>query len=189
MVLSAVFVSPVFLGFGLIGFAVTIFCIVDIARRPAYAWTGSGQSKSLWLVLVIVGHFLCWFIMDLVYLLAIRPKVAAAQTGGGPMGGGPGGYGGGPYGGGQYGGGQYGGGQYGGGQYGGGQSYSAPSPGQYGGGQYGAPSPGQYGGGQPPTGSGAPGPAPTPPPPPGWYPDPGGSGHPRYWDGKAWAQG
>jgi len=184
---ATIIVNPVFIVFGLIGLAVTIYCIVDILRRPDWAWQSSGQSKVLWVVLVIVGHFLCWLIMDLIYLLAIRPKVVAAQGSGGP----PGGYGGGGYGGGSSYGGSPG---YGGSAgYGGSPGYGAP--GGYG--QPGAPS-GGYG-----TPGGYPTPTPPPPrvapaapaqppasgalPPPGWYPDPGGSGQPRYWNGQAWS--
>src|ERR1700722_14456720 len=88
-------VSPALIGFGLVGLVVTIFCIVDIARRRQYTWQSAGQNKVLWLVLVIIGHFFCWLVMDLIYLLAIRPKVAAETIAGGGQYGGSGQYGGG----------------------------------------------------------------------------------------------
>ena len=169
MILSAVFYfSPAFLIIGLIGLAVTIYCIVDIARRPDWAWQAAGQNKVLWLVLTIVGHFLCWVIFDVIYLAAIRPKVVAAGSGGAPpMGGGYGT----PYGGGY---------PSPGGGYGSPPGYGPPPSG------YGTPS--GYGG---PTG-GYPTPPPPPAspnsPPPGWYPDPAGSGQPRYWNGQSWME-
>ena len=200
MILSAV-LGPDFLIviLGLAALGISIWAVVDVLRRPEWAFQAANQTKTLWVVLTIVGIFVCSPVIGLVYLIGFRPKVAAAQ-GGGP----PGGYGGGQYGGGQpYGG--YGG--YGGpgsGPYGatGQPQYGGTAGGQYGGtgaGQWGTSSPGQYpGGGGAVYGSGQPyqtpsGAAPPPPPapqaapPPGWYPDPAGSGQPRYWDGKAWA--
>ena len=181
----------------LIGPILSIIAIVDVVRRPDWAWQASGQNKTLWLVLTIVGIFLCGIVLGPVYLLAIRPKLAAAQQGGSAGVGG-----------------SFGGGQYGGGQYGGGGQFGA---GQYGsgtGGQYGGPTPtgGDFGYGgastpppppppgfapppPPPPGFAPVGSAPPPPPPlptagspaPGWYPDPAGSGQPRYWNGQSWS--
>jgi hypothetical protein len=178
--------SPGFLLLGLVALGVTIFALVDVLRRPEWAWRAAGQNRTLWLVLTIVALFfgLLGLIVDLIYLLSIRPKVAAAQNRGGPTGGSDYGT---PYGTGGYGSTGY-------------PSYppgpTAPGPAGYppAPGGYGTPpAPPGYGTPPPPPGYGAPGgytppPAPAAAPPPGWYPDPAGSGHPRYWNGQSWAE-
>jgi hypothetical protein len=72
--------------FGLIPLALTLWGIIDTATRPDWAFIQSHQNKPLWLVLQIVGFFLCLgWIVSIVYLASVRPKVAAAQAGyGGP---------------------------------------------------------------------------------------------------------
>ncbi len=91
MVLAVAPIVQILLVLGLTaGLAFTIFCIVDIVRRPQWAWLAAGKEKALWLALTFFGYFLCWIIMDIVYVAAIRPKVAAAQRGGPPAGGGDG---------------------------------------------------------------------------------------------------
>jgi len=169
MVAAIFYSNPGFLFLSLIAVAISVWAIVDAARRPDWAWQASGQNRTLWLILNVVGLFVCGLVIGLVYLLGIRPKVAQAEAAGGPPGGG--GYGAAPYVGGQYG---------------------APSP--YIGGPYGNPAP--YGGappnspafGAPPYGGiGQDAPPPPPGPPPGWYPDPAGSGQTRYWNGVAWS--
>jgi hypothetical protein len=67
---------------GLIPLAVTIWGIVDAASRPDWAWQRSGQSKVLWVVLQVVGIFVCLgWIISIVYLAAIRPQIARNQQG------------------------------------------------------------------------------------------------------------
>lgn len=65
---------------GLVPFALTVWGIVDAASRPDWAWQRSGQSKALWVVLQVVGLFVCLgWILSIVYLTAIRPQVVRYQ--------------------------------------------------------------------------------------------------------------
>jgi len=62
-------------------FVFQIICIIDTTKYPDSAWASAGQSKSTWLILTIVGLFVC-FLVSLYYWFAVRPKVRAAA----PMG-------------------------------------------------------------------------------------------------------
>ena len=57
----------------------SIWALVDALSRPAWAFRASGNNKTLWVVLEAVGLVVCGLILSLVYLIAIRPRVAAAQ--------------------------------------------------------------------------------------------------------------
>jgi Protein of unknown function (DUF2516) len=67
---------------GLVPLALSIWGIVDAASRPEWAWQRAGQSKVLWIVLQVVGIFVCLgWILSIVYLASIRPQVAQNQQG------------------------------------------------------------------------------------------------------------
>lgn len=154
-----------FLVLGLIGPIISIWALVDAIGRPEWAWQASGQSKTLWVVLNVIGILLCGIVIGLIYLVGVRPKVAMAERGGGMGAGGM-----------PYGGSGYGSSGYDGAGYGGTQGYGG-SPG--------------YGWMPPPTSSPPPPPPQAPPPsgvPAGWYPDPSGGGGLRYWNGSAWTE-
>jgi hypothetical protein len=72
------------LSLGVVPFALLVWGIVDASSRPAWAWQQSGQNQTLWIVLMVVGLFMCVVgaALALVYLLAIRPQVASQQIGG-----------------------------------------------------------------------------------------------------------
>jgi hypothetical protein len=67
---------------GLVPLALSIWGIVDAASRPEWAWQRAGQSKVLWIVLQVVGIYVCLgWILSIVYLASIRPQVAQNQQG------------------------------------------------------------------------------------------------------------
>jgi hypothetical protein len=66
-----------------VGLALTLWALIDACTRPAAAFRAAGQNKTLWIILPIIGFFLFSIVgavLGLVYLLAIRPKVAAVQA-------------------------------------------------------------------------------------------------------------
>ena len=67
--------------FGLVPLAIAIWAIVDIAQRSDSEFQAIGQTKTTWLLLVVLLTFLCGLpgaIIAVVYLLAIRPKFVRA---------------------------------------------------------------------------------------------------------------
>jgi len=61
--------------------AFSIWALVDVLVRPDAAWEQSGQTKVVWAAVVALTIPLCLVgtVIALVYLIAIRPQVAAAQ--------------------------------------------------------------------------------------------------------------
>ena len=55
---------------------------IDAARRSDASFGAAGQNKVLWVLLQLVGVFLCviGLVLGIVYFVAIRPKVAAADA-------------------------------------------------------------------------------------------------------------
>ena len=65
-----------------LGLVFPIWGIVDAAGRPDAAWARAEQSKTLWIVLQAVGMLVCFgWILAVIYLAVIRPKVRAAEGG------------------------------------------------------------------------------------------------------------
>lgn len=63
--------------------AVSLWALLDIARRPAWAWGLSGRNRIGWLVAVLVGmcSVLGGLLISGYYLLRVRPAVADAEEG------------------------------------------------------------------------------------------------------------
>jgi hypothetical protein len=70
---------------GVAPLALGINALVDSTRRPDDEWARARQNKTLWVVLIAVGFVLCavGLVIDLVYLLSIRPQLdrVAARPG------------------------------------------------------------------------------------------------------------
>jgi predicted membrane protein len=61
----------------LIFWAVPIYAIVDVARRPDEVWAATSNSKGLWILLLLLFGILA----ALVYFVVVRPRlIVAAQA-------------------------------------------------------------------------------------------------------------
>ena len=64
-----------------------IWAAIDAGTKPRWAFERAGQNQTLWIVLPLVGIFLCGLITlvaGIMWFASIRPKVMAAASGGSP---------------------------------------------------------------------------------------------------------
>ena len=63
--------------------ALTVWALLDAARRPEWAWALAGRRRVVWMAAILFGTFalVVGLVISLVYLLRVRPEVAAAETG------------------------------------------------------------------------------------------------------------
>lgn len=68
---------------GLIPISLSLWALLDCARRPAWAWALAGRSQLIWLGAILFGVFLLIFgvAISAWYLLRIRPEIAAVEAG------------------------------------------------------------------------------------------------------------
>lgn len=65
----------------------SVWALLDCARRPAWAWALSGRNRAGWMAAILLGILsvvggmvvACW------YLLRVRPAVAGAEDGRFPL--------------------------------------------------------------------------------------------------------
>lgn len=63
--------------------ALTLWSVIDVARRPQWAWALAQRSQLAWMAALLFGAFtvLGGLALSLWYLAKVRPFVAAAEDG------------------------------------------------------------------------------------------------------------
>jgi hypothetical protein len=63
--------------------ALSLWALLDCARRPAWAWALAGRRQVVWMAVILLGFLsvVGGIVVSAVYLLRIRPQVGAAEEG------------------------------------------------------------------------------------------------------------
>lgn len=63
--------------------ALTVWALLDAARRPEWAWALAGRRRVVWLAAILFGAMtlLVGVVVSGVYLLRVRPEIDAAERG------------------------------------------------------------------------------------------------------------
>ena len=61
----------------------SMWALLDCARRPAWAWALAGRNRAGWMAAILVGilAMVGGLVISTWYLLKVRPIVAAAEQG------------------------------------------------------------------------------------------------------------
>lgn len=73
----------VWLLIGVLPISLSVWALLDCARRPAWAWSLAGKSQLLWLGAILFGVFLLLLGVAISgwYLIVVRPTIARVEAG------------------------------------------------------------------------------------------------------------
>lgn len=73
----------VWLFIGVLPISLSLWALLDCARRPPWAWSFAGRSQVAWIGAIAFGVFLLIFgiAISLWYLMRVRPVIAAVEAG------------------------------------------------------------------------------------------------------------
>jgi hypothetical protein len=63
--------------------AISVWALLDCARRPQWAWALAGRRQVVWMTAILFG-ILCaglGVVVSIWYLIRVRPVIAAAEHG------------------------------------------------------------------------------------------------------------
>lgn len=63
--------------------ALSVWALLDAARRPEWAFALAGRSRVVWVAACCIGILFNWvgLTVSFWYLIRVRPQVAAAESG------------------------------------------------------------------------------------------------------------
>jgi hypothetical protein len=63
--------------------ALSVWALLDAARRPEWAWALVGRRRIVWLAAILFGTMvlIVGLVVSGIYLARVRPEVAAAESG------------------------------------------------------------------------------------------------------------
>ena len=61
----------------------SVLALLDAARRPGWVWALAGRTQVLWIAAILFGTIALplGIVISTVYLLRIRPRLAATESG------------------------------------------------------------------------------------------------------------
>lgn len=68
---------------GVLPISLSLWALLDAARRPPWAWSLAGRSQVAWLAGILFGVFLLLLGVAISgwYLIVVRPTIAAVEDG------------------------------------------------------------------------------------------------------------
>ena len=77
------FVAIVTTAFLAIPISLSVWALLDCAKRPGWAWALSGRSQQIWMATILCGILLvpAGLCISAWYLVRVRPAIADAEDG------------------------------------------------------------------------------------------------------------